>query len=120
MPVKGGRRHVERVSEEWASKIISRIGKAAKVIVHQELRGAIQIRKYASADDVRRGLAERLFDAGIPAELVQIILRHASLETTRKHYAKGAKIQKQAERLRRRLDLAERRERKRRRSESAD
>jgi len=34
----------------------------------------------------RRGLATNLFELGVPAETARIILRHARVETTRKHY----------------------------------
>jgi integrase len=34
----------------------------------------------------RRGLATNLFELGVPAETAQIILRHADVSTTRKHY----------------------------------
>jgi integrase len=34
----------------------------------------------------RRGLTTNLFDLGVPAEVSQLILRHADVETTRRHY----------------------------------
>ena len=34
----------------------------------------------------RRGLATNLWELGVPAEVAQIILRHADVATTRKHY----------------------------------
>ena len=34
----------------------------------------------------RRGLATNLFELGVPAETAQIILRHADVSTTRRHY----------------------------------
>jgi len=34
----------------------------------------------------RRGLATNLFELGVPAEVVQTILRHANVSTTREHY----------------------------------
>lgn len=34
----------------------------------------------------RRGLATNLFELGVPAEIAQLILRHADAETTRRHY----------------------------------
>lgn len=37
---------------------------------------------------LRRGLATNLYHLGVPAETAQVILRHESAETTRKHYIK--------------------------------
>ncbi len=34
----------------------------------------------------RRGLATNLYDLGVPAEVAQLILRHANVSTTREHY----------------------------------
>jgi integrase len=34
----------------------------------------------------RRGLSTNLFELGVPAEVAQVILRHADASTTRKHY----------------------------------
>jgi integrase len=39
--------------------------------------------------DLRRSCAERLVAAGIPEREVARVLRHASVETTRRHYAPG-------------------------------
>ena len=36
----------------------------------------------------RRGLTTNLFDLGVPPEISQLILRHADVETTRRHYLK--------------------------------
>ena len=51
--------------------------------------------KYASSHDLRRSLAERLYDAGVPEREVSRIPRHASPQITRRHYAPG-NVQKSA------------------------
>lgn len=74
-----------RPDAEWVGKIISRIGKAAGIIVRHDATGP----KYASAHDFRRSLAERLYDAGVPEHVVTQVMRHASAATTRRYYAPG-------------------------------
>jgi hypothetical protein len=46
-------------------------------------------KKYASSHDFQRRCAERPTDAGVPEREVSRTLRHASVETPRKHYARG-------------------------------
>lgn len=77
----------QRPEAEWVGKVITRIGKAAGVIV-RPATGKTKA-KYASAHDLRRSCAERLTSAGIPEREVSRVLRHASVETTRRHYAPG-------------------------------
>ena len=55
--------------------------------------------KYATAHDLRRSCGERLRNAGVPPLVICRVMRHASWETTRKHYAPGD-IQRDAEVLR--------------------
>jgi len=83
----GRRARGERSDSEWIDKVITRIGKAAGVIVRPAL-GDWKA-KFASAHDLRRSCAERLVTAGIPEREVARIMRHASVETTRRHYAPG-------------------------------
>ena len=85
----------ERFDAEWVGKVVSKIGKAAKVIVEpgDDARGRKP--KYASSHDLRRSCAERLLDAGVPPMTIARVLRHASWETTRRHYAPGD-VQKDA------------------------
>jgi integrase len=45
--------------------------------------------KFASAHDLRRACAERLLESGLSPVVIQTIMRHASWETTRRHYAPG-------------------------------
>ena len=42
--------------------------------------------KYASAHDIRRGLAQRLINAGVSAETLKVVMRHKDFATTEKHY----------------------------------
>jgi integrase len=44
----------------------------------------------------RRGLATTLSDVGVPDKVTQQILRHASVEITRKHYIKTTSVQAEA------------------------
>ena len=97
-PTHGRLPRSERMQSEWVGKIVSRIGKAAKVVVSKKPL------KYASAHDLRRGCAQRLEDAGVPIELVSRIMRHQSTETTRRHYAPG-RVQVEARRIREILEV---------------
>ena len=88
-----------RLQSDWVSTVISRIGRAARVVVDPGNPAKEKPPKYASAHDLRRSCAERLLDAGVPAAHVQRVMRHASFETTRRHYAPG-NVQKSAQVLR--------------------
>jgi integrase len=88
LQTKLGRRvRHQRPNAEWVSKIISRIGAKAGVIV-QSAKGAGKP-KFASAHDLRRSCAERLATAGVPEREIAKILRHSDVATTRKFYAPG-------------------------------
>lgn len=95
-------RHVRhpRMDAEWVGKIISRIGKKADVVVEPADIRTGRPTKYASAHDLRRSCGDRLRNAGIPPLVICRVMRHASWETTRKHYAPGD-IQSDAEILHR-------------------
>jgi len=80
-------------------KIITRIGEKAGVVVHPGNEATGRPVKFASAHDLRRSLLDRLVDMDIPPLVVSRVARHASFETTRRHYAKGD-IQKDAAKLR--------------------
>ncbi len=100
---RGGRKaRQDRLDAEWVGRVISRIGKAAGIIVDPGDKRTEKPVKYASAHDLRRSCAERLQDAGVPPLVICRVLRHASWETTRKHYAPG-NVQKDAGILRERL-----------------
>jgi integrase len=88
-----------RPDSEWVGKIISRIGKRAGVVVHPGNEETGRPVKFASAHDLRRSLLDRLVDMDLPPLIVSRVARHASFETTRRHYAKGD-IQKDAAKLR--------------------
>jgi integrase len=90
-------RQRRRPTTTWVGKIAGRIGAAAGVVVRSDGRT-----KTATAHDLRRGLAERLYDAGIPERVVMQVMRHASPQTTRRYYA-PADTQKAAGILRERL-----------------
>ncbi|MFN5284241.1 MAG: hypothetical protein ACK5KS_05410, partial [Planctomyces sp.] len=79
-------RPVERLTVERVGRIICRIGEAAGVIVQRADPRTGRREKYASAHDLRRGCAWRLIDAGVSAETLKIVMRHASFMTTEKHY----------------------------------
>jgi integrase len=81
-------------------KVISRIGEAAGVIVRPAVGKGKP--KYASAHDLRRSCAERLVSAGVPEREVSRVLRHADVQTTRRHYAPGT-VQDSAGIIRRKL-----------------
>jgi integrase len=92
----------QRADAEWIGKVLTRIGKAAGVAVLPAVGDDEP--KWASAHDLRRSCAERLVAAGIPEREVARVLRHASVETTRKHYAPGT-IQESAGIIRKRLSV---------------
>ena len=91
----GRRVRHERFKSEWVAKVITKIGKAARVIVEPGDESKDRKPKFASSHDLRRSCAERLLDAGVPPMTIARVLRHASWETTRRHYAPGD-VQKDA------------------------
>lgn len=76
-------RHPEAVTTEWASKVISEIGKAAGVVVDKD-KG-----KFASAHDLRRSFGAKRAKLIMPAVLMQL-MRHESIETSTRYYAELA------------------------------
>lgn len=58
-----------------------------------------------SAEGLRRSCAERMLDAGVPPLTITRVMRHASFETTHRHYAPGT-VQKDAATLRSHLLVA--------------
>jgi integrase len=81
----GRRARPERPSADWVSKVISRVGKAAGVIVGPAAGDGKP--NHESAHDLRRSYTERLEADGVPEREVSRVLRHASVETTRRRYA---------------------------------
>lgn len=94
-----GARH-SRPKADWVARIISRIGKAAGIVVEEANARTGRPEKYASAHDLRRSCGERLRNSGVPPLLICRVMRHSSWETTRRHYAPGD-VQNEAETLRR-------------------
>jgi integrase len=83
-----------RLTPEHVSKIIAKIGEQASVVVKAPKKGELGKVKYASAHDLRRGIAHRLINAGVSAETLTVLMRHRDFATTEKFY--GAKRQAQA------------------------
>ncbi|MCA9120188.1 MAG: site-specific integrase [Planctomycetaceae bacterium] len=81
-----GRRSTQRLTKERVSRIITEIGKAAKVVVRDEDEEAGLRVKYASAHDLRRGCAQRLINAGVSAETLKVVMRHKDFRTTERFY----------------------------------
>ena len=98
LQTKHGRkiRHV-RPSDEWAAKVVGRNGEMGRVVVQPERAGSPA--KFATAHDLRRSCAEWLIGAGVPEREVSRVLRHASIDTTRRYYAPG-NVQKSAKIIR--------------------
>lgn len=77
----------ERLESEWVGKVISRIGKQAGIVVHPGDKKTGRKPKFASAHDLRRTCSQQMIDAGVPEMLLQRVMRHASFETTKRHYS---------------------------------
>lgn len=90
-----GVRHA-RPDGDWVGRIISRIGKAAEIIVEEANPKTGRPEKYASAHDLRRSCGQQLREAGVPPLVISRVMRHSSWETTQRHYAPGS-IQSDAE-----------------------
>lgn len=90
-----GIRH-QRPDADWVGKVISRIGKAAKIVVEEADVKTGRREKYASAHDLRRSCGENLREAGVPPLVISRVMRHSSWETTQRHYAPGS-VQSDAE-----------------------
>ncbi len=70
--------------KEHLGSVISMIGEAAEIVVQDDERG--RRIKYASANDIRRGCAQRLINAGVSAETLKLVLRHKDFKTTGAFY----------------------------------
>ena len=68
---------------DWVSKVISKIGKEADIVVGNNKR--TKKPKYASAHDLRRSFGERWARLVMPQTLREL-MRHASIETTLRYY----------------------------------
>ena len=76
----------------------SLLAQAVGVVVRSDGNRA----KYATAHDLRRSVAERLYDAGVPERIITQVMRHASATTTQRYYA-PVNVQKAAGLLREQL-----------------
>ncbi len=77
-----GQRGNQKRMQDWISRIISRIGKAAGVKVNTDKKGKV---KSASAHDLRRSFGFRWALRVMPAVLQQL-MRHEDISTTMKYY----------------------------------
>ena len=59
--------------------------------------------KYASAHDIRRGLAQRLINAGVSAETLKVLMRHDDFSTTVKYYGATKQAQSAAAEINQKL-----------------
>jgi integrase len=98
-----------RLTKDRVSRMIARIGQEAGIVVRvpDERRGHRV--KYASAHDVRRGCAVRLFNAGVSAETLMVVMRHADFATTQKFYGAMRSAQSAAAEVREKLTAADKR-----------
>lgn len=90
------RRSNERLTKEHVGRVISRIGEAAGIIVQVEDSRLTKRQKFASAHDIRRGVAQRLINHGVSAETLKVIMRHKNFATTERHYGAIRSAQKAA------------------------
>ena len=100
------RRDTERMTKERVGRIIAMIGKKADIVVQLEDPRTHQRTKYASAHDIRRGLAQRLINAGVSAETLKVVMRHTDFATTEKHYGAVRSAQNAGAEIVARLNVA--------------
>ena len=80
------RRIETRLIKERVGRVIGLIGMEAGIIVQLEDSGVQRRKKFASAHDIRRGLAQRLINAGGSAETLKVVMRHKDFATAERHY----------------------------------
>jgi integrase len=83
-----------RYGQHQVSKIVSKIGKAAGVMVYVHPKDSTKA-KFASAHDLRRAFGVRWASRLAPADLM-VLMRHESIETTLRFYV-GANAQRTAD-----------------------
>ena len=93
-----------RLSHQHVSKVIASIGKEAGIIVKSPRKGTKGKTKYASAHDLRRGVAHRLINAGVSAETLKVLMRHSDFSTTERYYGAKRKAQSAAQEIVEKLD----------------
>ena len=80
------RRTENRLTKERVGRVIGLIGLEADIVVQLEDSRVQRRKKFASAHDIRRGLAQRLINAGVSAETLKVVMRHKDFATTERHY----------------------------------
>jgi integrase len=97
----------ERMTKGRVSRVIAMIGKVADVVVRRADDRMGRRIKYASAHDLRRGCALRLIDAGVSAETLMVVMRHADFATTQKFYGAMRSAQAAAAEVQQKLSAAQ-------------
>ena len=90
------RKSSQRLTKERVGRVISKIGEAAGIVVQVEDSRLTKRQKFASAHDIRRGVAQRLINHGVSAETLKVIMRHKNFATTERHYGAIRSAQKAA------------------------
>lgn len=76
----------ERVDRLWASRLISRIGEKAGIVVKETFKDGVRTDHFASAHDLRRSFGSRWAKKVLPPVLREL-MRHADIKTTLDFYA---------------------------------
>jgi integrase len=84
-PLQGRKKPI--YSADRASRVVSSIGNKARVVT--SLDPQTGAKRHATAHDLRRSFAKRLVDRRLPSEILQAMMRHADIKTTRTHYAEA-------------------------------
>jgi integrase len=101
---------VTRLTKERVGRVISLIGEKAGVIVRRaDERNGSRV-KYASSHDLRRGCALRLIDAGVSAETLMVVMRHADFATTQKFYGAMRSAQSAAAEVQQKMSAVQKHE----------
>ncbi|PNY38673.1 hypothetical protein C2E31_01790 [Rhodopirellula baltica] len=93
----------DRLTKECVGRTIAAIGEEAGIVVRQEDERTGTRTKFASAHDIRRGCAQRLINAGVSAETLKVVMRHADFATTEKYYGAMRSAQAAASEVRQKL-----------------
>lgn len=100
-------RSTKRLTKEHVSRVIAKIGKEARVVVRPADERTKSRVKYASAHDLRRGCALRLINAGVSAETLMVVMRHADFATTQKFYGATRSTQSAAAEVREKMSAGQ-------------
>jgi integrase len=82
-PISGARKPI--TTADRAGRYISRIGEEAGIMTSVDPSTGKKI--HATAHDLRRSFAMRLIERNVPADILQVLMRHADIKTTNTHYA---------------------------------